>query len=130
MAVVAGGMLGADLVAWHVSIGLIGAGLATVLPNLQVLIVGIAGDRRVRGEAPTAAFWLPLPVVGAGVWLLGATGKPVVAGGDVVLGVALGLLTALFYSAYLLLLRLARMRRTDARRLRRHGLRHARGRAG
>ena len=113
LAVVAGVALGLDLAAWHASIGLIGAGLGTVLPNLQVVFVGIAGVVLFR-ERPRPGFWLAVPVVLAGVWLLGAVGEPVAAGGAVVLGVLLGVLTAVFYSVFLVVVRLARLRRPDA----------------
>lgn len=112
MAAVAGAFLGLDLMAWHVSIGIIGAGLATVLPNLQVVVVGLIGVVWLR-ERPRPLFWLALPVVLAGVWLLAVVGRPVVAGGSVPVGVGLGLLTAVAYSVYLVLVREARVRRPD-----------------
>lgn len=111
LALVAGGFLGADLLAWHASIGIIGAGLATVIPNLQVVFVGIIGVV-LFGERPHGAFWAALPVVLIGVWLLAAAGRPLEAGGSVPLGVALGVLTAVFYAVFLVLLRVARLRRT------------------
>ena len=106
-ALLAGALLGADLVAWHGCIAIIGAGLATVLPNLQVVIVAAAGAL-LFGERPSRLFWIALPVVLGGVWLLAATSQPITPGASLPLGVGLGLLTALFYSAYLLLLRVAR----------------------
>jgi drug/metabolite transporter (DMT)-like permease len=113
LAVVAGMALGLDLATWHVSIGLIGAGLGTVLPNLQVVFVGLAGVS-LFGERPRAGFWVALPVVLAGVWLLGAVGEPVTASGSVVAGVLLGVLTAAFYSVFLVVVRVARLRRPRA----------------
>lgn len=112
-AVVAGLFLGLDLVAWHVSIAHIGAGLATVLPNLQVVFVGVAG-MVVFGERPARWFWAALPVVLLGVWLIATAGQPVIAEGSVPLGVALGVVTALFYSGFLIVLRAARLRSPDA----------------
>jgi len=109
LALVAGGLLGADLMAWHLSIGIFGAGLATVLSNLQVVFVGVAGVL-VFGERPRAGFWLALPLVLGGIWLLGATGRPLVLGASAAVGVGWGVLTAVFYSGYLLLLRVARLR--------------------
>lgn len=109
LAVVAGAFLGADLLAWHVSIGIIGAGLATVMPNLQVVFVGLAGVLLFR-ERPHPAFWVGVPVVLAGIGLLAATGAPLEPGGSVPLGVALGVLTGAFYAVYLVLLRVARLR--------------------
>ena len=112
LALLAGALLGADLLAWHRSIGIIGVGLATVLPNLQVVIVGVLGILLFR-ERPRATFWLALPVVLGGVWLLAVFGRPIRAGGVVVVGVLLGVLTAGFYSGYLVLLRVARLRRPE-----------------
>jgi len=109
MAVIAGGFLGADLLAWHASIGIIGAGLATVIPNLQVVFVGIIGVA-LFAERPHRAFWMALPVVLLGVWVLAAAGKPLEPAGSVPLGVGLGVLTGVFYAAYLVLLRIARLR--------------------
>lgn len=113
LAVVAGAALGLDLVTWHLSIGLIGAGLATVLPNLQVIFVGVVGVLVFR-ERPRWWFWVALPVVLSGVWLLGAVGRPVVAGGSVAAGVVLGVVTAALYSVYLVVVRIARLRRPGA----------------
>lgn len=109
VAAVAGAFLALDLVAWHTSIGLIGAGLATVLANLQVVIVGIVGVVLFR-ERPRSTFWIAVPVVLVGVWLLGATGESVEAGGSVMAGIGFGVLTAMAYSVYLVVLRQARLR--------------------
>jgi drug/metabolite transporter (DMT)-like permease len=113
LAVVAGVFLGLDLVTWHVSIGIIGAGLGTVIPNLQVVFVGVIA-LIAFGERPHRAFWMALPVVFVGVWLLATAGRPVTADGAVAVGVAFGIATALFYSGYLLVLRVSRMRRPEA----------------
>ncbi len=113
LAAVAGLFLGGDLFAWHSSIEHIGAGLGTVLPNLQIVLVGIAGVVLFR-ERPRPTFWLALPVVLVGVWLLGAVGRPVDVGGNVAFGVLLGVATAGLYSVFLVVMRLARLRRPDA----------------
>jgi drug/metabolite transporter (DMT)-like permease len=113
VAVAAGVLLGLDLVAWHASIAILGAGLGTVLPNLQVVLVGLAGVV-LFGERPARSFWLGIPMVLAGIWLLGVVGRPVVVGGSVPLGVVYGLLTALAYAACLVVLRLARSRERGA----------------
>ncbi len=113
MALLAGVFLGLDLIAWHASIGIVGAGLGTVLPNLQVVFVGLIGVA-VFHERPRVSFWTALPVVLAGVWLLAAFGQPVSADGPVWLGVALGVLTAVLYSLVLVVLRLARAHRSAA----------------
>jgi drug/metabolite transporter (DMT)-like permease len=107
LAVLAGIILGADLVAWHASIGIVGAGLGTVLPNLQVVVVGLLGVLLFR-ERPPALFWLALPVVLGGIWLLAAVGRPVVTDGSVPLGVTLGVVAGVTYGISLVVLRLAR----------------------
>jgi drug/metabolite transporter (DMT)-like permease len=107
VALAAGVLLGLDLVAWHASIAILGAGLGTVLPNLQVVLVGLAGVV-LFGERPARSFWVGIPVVLLGIWTLGVVGRPVVVGGSVPLGVLYGLLTALAYAAALIVLRLAR----------------------
>lgn len=110
LAVVAGLFLGADLATWHISVGIIGAGLGTVLPNLQVVFVGVAGVLLFR-ERPRRGFWFALPIILAGVWLIGVVGRPVETGADVTLGILLGVLTAALYSGYLVVFRMARLRR-------------------
>ena len=112
MALLAGVFLGLDLIAWHASIGIVGAGLGTVLPNLQVVFVGLVGVV-VFHERPPGWFWASLPVVLAGVWLLAAFGQPVTTDGPVWLGVLLGVVTAVLYSLVLVVLRLARAHHTS-----------------
>jgi drug/metabolite transporter (DMT)-like permease len=107
VALAAGVLLGLDLVAWHASIAILGAGLGTVLPNLQVVLVGLAGVV-LFGERPARSFWVGIPIVLLGIWTLSVVGRPVVVGGSVPLGVLYGLLTALAYAACLIVLRLAR----------------------
>lgn len=115
-AVLAGVFLGMDFVAWHESVAIIGAGLGTVLPNMQVVFVSIIAIV-VFGERPHGTFWLALPVVLAGIWFLGVGGEPVLAGGSMILGAGLGVLAAFLYAIYLIVLRLARLRRPGARSL-------------
>ncbi|MEX0953535.1 MAG: DMT family transporter [Nitriliruptoraceae bacterium] len=105
----AGALLGIDFMAWHESIRLVGAGLGTVLPNLQVVFVGIAGVL-LFGERPRRAFWIALPIVMTGVWLLGSVGHPVVAGGSMAWGVVWGIVTAIAYAGVLVAMRVVRRR--------------------
>jgi drug/metabolite transporter (DMT)-like permease len=112
-AVGAGVLLGIDFVAWHESIAIIGAGLGTVLPNLQVVFVGIAGVVLFH-ERPGRSFWMALPIVLVGIWLLGAVGRPIIDDGSVALGVGFGLIAAITYAGCLVLLRFARARTTSA----------------
>ncbi|TVP64115.1 MAG: DMT family transporter [Nitriliruptor sp.] len=109
VAFAAGLLFGVNLVAWHASIQIIGAGLGTVLPNLQVVVVGLLGVVLFR-ERPRAGFWVALPVVLVGIWLLSALGQPVIADGSVPVGVGFGVLAGVTYGTWLVVLRLARGR--------------------
>lgn len=113
VAVGAGVLLGIDLIAYHAGIGIIGAGLGTLLPNLQVVVVGILA-LVVFDERPHPGFWFALPVVLAGVWLVGATGVALDVDGSVLLGVVFGVVSAVFYGGFIAVLRLARLRRPGA----------------
>src|SRR4051812_11626715 len=53
LAFVSGLFLAADLDLWHESIGLVGAGLGTVIPNVQIVFVAIVAWMRL-GERPHA----------------------------------------------------------------------------
>jgi drug/metabolite transporter (DMT)-like permease len=106
-ALLAGLVWGIDLVLWHAAIGILGAGLGTVLPSLQVVIVGIAAVV-LLGERPRPWFWLSLPMVLAALVGLGLTGRSVRIDGSVPLGLGLGVGVAFTYAVALLLLRRAR----------------------
>lgn len=104
LAVIAGIFFAGDLMFWHHAIEYVGAGLATVLGNLQVLIVGVVAWL-IFGERPSRATLLALPVVLVGVVLIsGAVGTGAY-GASPALGVVLGVATALCYAAYLLTIR-------------------------
>jgi len=113
LAVLAGVFFAGDLLFWHHAIEAVGAGLATVLGNLQVVLVGVAAWL-LFGERPARATLLALPILLVGVLLIsGAVGAGAY-GADPVLGVAFGLVTAVCYSGYLIV-----MRRGGARDVRR-----------
>ncbi len=109
VAVLSGVFLGLDLIAWHSSIAIIGAGLGTVLPNLQVVFVGLVGVVLFR-ERPAKGFWLALPVVLLGIWLLAAVGEPIATHASVPVGVGLGVVAGIAYAVSLVMLRLSRSR--------------------
>jgi len=104
LALVAGVFFAGDLLFWHHAIEAVGAGLATVLGNLQVLVVGVVAWLIFR-ERPSRAIFVALPIVLVGVALIsGAVGSGAY-GANPGLGVVLGLLTACCYGGYLLTIR-------------------------
>lgn len=104
LAAVAGIFFAGDLLFWHHAIEAVGAGLATVLGNLQVLVVG-AVAWLVYGERPSRTTLLALPVVLTGVALISGLVGPGAYGANPGLGVVFGLATALCYAGYLLIIR-------------------------
>ncbi len=104
LAAIAGIFFTGDLMFWHYAIGAVGAGLATVLGNLQVIIVGFFAWL-LLGERPSRATLLALPIVMAGVILISGVVGEGAYGAAPQLGVALGIATAICYSAYLLIIR-------------------------
>ena len=104
IAMVAGVFFAADLVAWHHAIEAVGAGLATVLGNTQVAMVGVAAWAFL-GERPRRATIVAVPVVLVGVVLISGVLGGNAYGQAPLLGAGLGLLTAAFYAVFILLLR-------------------------
>jgi drug/metabolite transporter (DMT)-like permease len=104
LAAIAGVFFAADLLFWHHAIEAVGAGLSTVLANLQVLIVGLAAWL-LFGERPSRAVAVSVPVVLVGVTLISGLFDAGAYGADPVLGVVLGVATAVAYSGYLLVIR-------------------------
>jgi drug/metabolite transporter (DMT)-like permease len=106
LALAAGIMFAADLTFWHHSIEAVGAGLATVLGNLQVMFVALIAWA-VLGERPAARALASIPVVFVGVILIsGAIGAGAY-GDDPLLGVVYGVLTGITYALFILILRQA-----------------------
>ena len=101
---IAGVFFAADLVFWHNSIEHIGAGLATVLGNMQVVLVGVLAWVLLR-ERPSNASLASIPVVLFGVVLISGALETGAYGPDPALGAVFGVLTALMYSGFLLTLR-------------------------
>lgn len=109
LAILSGLFLAADVALWHTAIDLIGAGLATVVANSQVLWVGgIAW--LVHKERPTATAFIAIPVVLIGVALIGGLGTTTAYGSNPGLGAALAFGASLFYAGFLLLFRQANTR--------------------
>ena len=100
----AGLFFAVDLVAWHQGIEEVGAGLATVLGNLQVVLVGLLAWVIMR-ERPSNRALAAIPVALVGVVLISGAFEHGAYGRNPGLGVAFGILTALSYSGFLLVLR-------------------------
>jgi drug/metabolite transporter (DMT)-like permease len=112
LAAIAGVFFAGDLTFWHHAIAYVGAGLATVLGNLQVLLVGVVAWL-VFGERPSRSTIVAVPIVLTGVLLISGIVGSGAYGADPAFGVVLGVATALCYAGYLLLIRLGGR---DARR--------------
>src|ERR671910_351076 len=69
LAWLAGTFFAADLVLWHHAIEQVGAGLATVLGNTQVVLVGVLTWLLLR-ERPQSSALAAIPVVSIGVVLI------------------------------------------------------------
>ena len=104
LAVLAGVFFAADLIFWHHTIDAVGAGLATVLGNLQVVFVALAAWL-LLGERPTRRTLAAIPVILAGIVLIGGIVGSGTYGADPLRGVVLGILTAVSYGAYLIVIR-------------------------
>jgi drug/metabolite transporter (DMT)-like permease len=100
----AGAFLALDLIVWHQSIEYVGAGLATVLGNTQVVLVGLIAWLLLR-ERPSRALLAAVPVAMAGVVLISGVLEADAYGDDPTLGVLFGLATGVAYTGFLLALR-------------------------
>jgi drug/metabolite transporter (DMT)-like permease len=100
----AGAFLALDLIIWHRSIEYVGAGLATVLGNTQVVLVGIVAWLLHR-ERPSTPLLGAIPVAMGGVVLISGVLEEGAYGDDPALGVLFGLLTGVAYTGFLLALR-------------------------
>ena len=104
LAAVAGVFFAADLICWHHAIEDVGAGLATVLGNLQVAFVGLVAWL-VLGERPAPRLLAILPLVLIGVVLISGVLEQSAYGDNPTQGVIYGLATGLAYTAFILVLR-------------------------
>lgn len=108
----AGAFFAADLIVWHYAIEEVGAGLATVLGNMQVVIVGVLAWAIFR-ERPARSSLYAIPVAAFGIVLISGTLEDGAYGDNPALGAVYGVLTGLAYSGFLLALR----RSSDPRRI-------------
>ena len=104
LAIVAGVFFAADLIFWHEAIADVGAGLATVLGNLQVVIVPFAAWA-VLHEAPGRRILAALPLTLLGVVLISGALESGAYGADPARGVLYGVLTGIAYAGFILILR-------------------------
>jgi drug/metabolite transporter (DMT)-like permease len=102
-------ILAADLIVWDHAIAEIGAGLGTVVGNLEVLIISLLAWL-ILGERPRRSLVLASPVMLAGLVLVSglADGRgSQTYGADPGLGVVYGIGVAVLYAVYILMLRQA-----------------------
>jgi drug/metabolite transporter (DMT)-like permease len=99
----AGALLGADLILWHHAIRDVGAGLATMLANVQVLILPFVAWALWR-ERPGRRVLAAVPVAALGIVLIsGVLGHA--NGADPARGVLFGVLAGVAYVGFLVLMR-------------------------
>jgi drug/metabolite transporter (DMT)-like permease len=104
LAAISGVFFAADLILWHHAIENVGAGLATVLANLQVVLVAL-GAWAALGERPSRSVLAALPIVLLGVVLISGVVGAGAYGDDPVKGAVFGVGTAITYAVFILLLR-------------------------
>ena len=100
----AGAFFAADLILWHYSIEYVGAGLATVLGNTQVVIVGLLAWALFH-ERPSRNSLLAIPVAMSGIILISGVLENGAYGSDPKRGAIYGVLTGIAYSGFLLAMR-------------------------
>ncbi len=98
--VVAGTLLGVDFALWSQSIMLIGAGISTVLVNIQVVVVPLLAFL-VFGTRIPRRFLVVIPVLFAGIALTGGIGSGATAGDNLLWGTILSLLSGIAYAGYI-----------------------------
>ena len=106
LAIPAGIFFAADLIFWHHAIADVGAGLATVLGNTQVVVVPFVAWLLLN-ERVEARLLAALPLVCSGVVLISGVLETGAYGDHPVRGVVYGLLTGLSYAGFILVLRQA-----------------------
>jgi drug/metabolite transporter (DMT)-like permease len=100
----AGAFFAADLILWHNAIEQVGAGLATVLGNTQVVLVPLLAWLLLR-ERPAATTLAAIPIVATGVLLISGVLEDGAYGANPALGAVFGILTGIAYAGFLLTLR-------------------------
>ncbi len=103
LALLCGLFLALDLVCYHYSVHLIGPGLGTILPNLQVFILAILGALFLKEKLHLRTI-VSMPVAFGGLWLVVGPDWTTMRSGYQA-GIAFGLTAAIFYSLFLISLR-------------------------
>jgi drug/metabolite transporter (DMT)-like permease len=104
VALAAGVFFAADLILWHHSIADIGAGLATVLANIQVVLVPLTAWAWLS-ERPGRRVLAALPLAGLGVVLISGVVQHGAYGHNATRGTIYGIGAGVAYVGFLLLLR-------------------------
>jgi drug/metabolite transporter (DMT)-like permease len=104
VAVLSGLFFAADLIMWHHSIEDVGAGLATVLANIQVVLVPLVAWA-VLSERPGRRVLAALPIALLGVLLISGALEHGAYGRNPARGAAFGIGAGIAYVGFLLLLR-------------------------
>jgi drug/metabolite transporter (DMT)-like permease len=102
----AGILFGVDLVLWCQAISAVGAGLATVLSNFQVVLVPLAAWWLFR-ERPSRRLAIAVPTALAGVVLISGVVGGGAYGRDPLLGGILGICSGAAYGASLIVMKMA-----------------------
>jgi drug/metabolite transporter (DMT)-like permease len=105
LVVVGGLLLGLDMTLWTGAIHAVGAGVSTVLVNVQVVILPLLAFL-VLGERVRGSFLVAVPVMLGGVALASGLAGGAGDAADPLTGTVLALLAAFAYAGYLLFLRL------------------------
>ena len=104
MAFGAGLLLAPDMLSYHISMNFIGIGIATLIGNSQVIIVTLV-SWKLFAEKPNPAILISLPVVMIGLVLISGITDSEPYGEDPIKGVIFGVVTAIFYSIFLIMFR-------------------------
>ncbi len=104
LAIVSGLILALDLNLWHESIALLGAGLGTVIANVQVVFVAAAAWL-LYGQRPTPGRIATIAVVFGGVVLTSGLARHDAYGARPVAGAVIGVIAGVTYAAFLLVYR-------------------------
>ncbi len=100
----AGAFFAADLIFWHHAIADVGAGLATVLGNLQVVLVAFIAWA-LLSERPANRMFVAVPMALLGAVLISGLLEQHAFGADPARGTVFGVLTTIAYAGFLLVLR-------------------------